>query len=380
MTRSVHSSVVTVVSVVALGALAVGAVKMTAGKRTPEPAKSAAAPVSTVKLPVDEGKLDPNDPKHGSRKLLNLDAPVYVDGVQRGVFRYGDLPAMHPTMLSETVPAFNLYEYLKGIGVAPEKVRAVHFHDNSNRIGSFEGSEIIKYKNEIKFTFQSGTTGTAVARWDIEGLKNEYSPHELRKVSIFVDKAVPPIKRGAQCHTGPDGECLGDRVPYVDSDPAKGTRLYADGTWAGFVKRRLIKDEVLMGETKEGETKYSVLKLANSFGADTTGAKAIELIAGDDVIGRLNADQMKRFGADLYFTLPKHGHGKLRVHVPAELQSKAEPSTDRDALVSAVLIYKSTTPPARDLTPISEDTDLSVQLAQGELREGEGLGLGSTEH
>ena len=42
---------------------------------------------------------------------------------------------------------------------------------------------------------------------------------------------------------------------------------------------------------------------------------------------------------------------------------------DKDALISSVQIYKSTKPADRDLTAISEDTDLSVQLASNTARD-----------
>jgi hypothetical protein len=61
--------------------------------------------------------------------------------------------------------------------------------------------------------------------------------------------------------------------------------------------------------------------------------------------------------------LPKHNHGKVRVHVPAELQVHATQASDKDALISSIQVWKSTKPAMRELSAISEDTDLSVQLA-----------------
>src|SRR4051812_12323414 len=76
-------------------------------KKTPEPtpapkATTTALPAAAAQAAVDmggDGKLDPNDPKHGTRKLMGLDAPVYVDGAQVAVFRAGEMPALQAIQL-----------------------------------------------------------------------------------------------------------------------------------------------------------------------------------------------------------------------------------------------------------------------------------------
>src|SRR5690242_12979462 len=68
---------------------------------TPPPAPTAPAPsaTDTSTTVTGEGKLDPNDPKHGTRKLVGLDAPVYVDGVQVAILRHGEMPPIPVTKL-----------------------------------------------------------------------------------------------------------------------------------------------------------------------------------------------------------------------------------------------------------------------------------------
>ena len=101
-----------------------------------------------------------------------------------------------------------------------------------------------------------------------------------------------------------------------------------------------------------------------SMGVDPTSVESMELVAGDDVIARADKEQLGALLPQTNFTIPSHNHGKVKVNVSAELQAKAQGTVDRDALVSAVLLYKSTTPrTTRELVTISEDTDLSVQLA-----------------
>ena len=340
-------------------------------RKSPEPTSKvnvkASTPVAVAPKPENgggegEGKLDPKDPKHGTRRLKGLDAPVYVDGVQTAVLRAGELPILPKIELEGGAVRYRFYDYLKAIGVAPEKVQSVHFHGNSDRIASVEGKELLKEKDRFQFQFQAGTSGTALQEWDTEGLKNEFVANEIRRVTIYVNKKSAAIHPQKRCHIGADGECS-DAIPYATGEVAKGTRIYVDGKMIGFVKRRQIGAAVEAGETASGEHKYSVTKLVAQLGVDPSTIKSMELVAGDDVIARESADQWGRLTNEVTFTLPKHNHGKVRVHVPGEIQAHEEGVKDRDALVSAVLLYKSTKPTNRDLTAISDMTDLSVQLA-----------------
>jgi hypothetical protein len=325
------------------------------GASFPQAAALAAATKSEAAAKAGEGgdgKLDPNDPKHGARKMMGLDVGVFVDGVQASVLRYGDLPSMPSETLEGGAVRYKLYDYVKAIGVAPESVKSIHLHGNNDRIGSVEGSELLKDKNRFQFQFLSGSSGAATVRWDTEGLKNEFVVHEIRKVTIYVKKASPLIDAKKSCHVGADGECS-DAVPYASGDAVKGTRIYVDGKMVGFVKRRALSDALLMDKTKDGEQKYNVAKLV----------KAVELVAGDDVIAHADGEKFATISSDFFFTLPKHNHGKVRVHVPVALQASETGATDKDALVSSVQIFKSSKPVSRELSVISEDTDLSVQLA-----------------
>jgi hypothetical protein len=326
---------------------------------TPAPAKTVA---KTTEIYEQPGAFDPKDPKHGTRKLMNLDAPVYVDGAQVSVLRYGDLVIAPHTILEGETPSFSVYDYVKSIGIAPESIKSIHFHGNSDRIASIEGSELLKQKDRFTFTFSSATTGAPIQRWDTEGLKNEFVVHELRKVSVFVKKAPIAIHPQRRCHLDAQNKCT-DAMPYADKDPVHGTRVYVDGKMVGFVKRRQIQDVVLAGKTDDGDQKYNLAKFVESLGVKSDGIKAVELVAGDDVVGRASAEQFDRLSPDFFFVLPKHNHGKVRVHVPSELQVAGEKPGDRDALVSTVHVFKTLTPAERPLVAISEDTDLSVQLA-----------------
>ena len=352
-------------------------------KKTPEPTKTLAVSTSPAaqayaeavkadKAASGEGKLDPNDPKHGARKLMGLDVGVFVDGVQTSVLRFGDLPGLPARALESGAVRYRLFDYVKAIGVAPESIKSIHIHGNNDRIASIEGAELLKDPSRFEFQFLSGQTGAPVSRWSTTGLKNEFVVHELRKLTIYVKKASPVIDAKNNCHVGADGECS-EAVPYASGDVVKGTRVYVDGKMVGFVKRRQLAEALVMGDTPSGERKYNVAKLVAQMGVDTAGIKAVDLVAGDDVIAHADGDKFTQIASDFYFTLPKHNHGKVRVHVPASIQAKDGDVAvnDKDALISSVQIFKTTKPAERQLSAISEDTDLSVQLASNTARDGE---------
>jgi hypothetical protein len=155
--------------------------------------------------------------------------------------------------------------------------------------------------------------------------------------------------------------------------------VYLDGKMVGFVKRRQLTDKLLLNESgsDDKEHKFSLAKFMASVGVDGNGVKAVELVAGDEVIGRADGAEWSKLQGSTYFVSPEHSHGKVKVHVPASMQAKdGGEAKERDALVSAVHVYKTTAPASRDLVSISEDTDLSVQLASNAAVGGGGRGGG----
>jgi len=372
MANLLHNRVCMVVAVGALVASTACSKKIPEPTKATKPAATAAAAKADKSLDdrTDElggGMLDPNDPKHGQRKMTGLDVGVFVDGVQASVLRYGDMPSIPFETLESGTRRYRLVDYVKAIGVAPESIKSIHIHGNGDRIASVEGAELLKEKGRFAFQFLAGTSGAPISRWDTDGLKNDFVVHEFRKVTIYVKKPVPAIDKARQCHLGTDGQCS-DAVPYASGDAVKGTRVYVDGKMVGFVKRRQLAETLVMGETKTGERKYNVAKLVAGMGVDMSGVTGLELIAGDDVIARASGEELAKLAPELFFTLPKHNHGKVRVNVPMSLQAR-EGAADRDALVSSVQVYKSTKPADRPLTAISEDTDLSVQVASNTAQE-----------
>lgn len=317
-------------------------------------------------------KFDPND-KHGTRKLMGLDVPVFVDGAQKGVLRAGDLPQIPEARAWNGARGWRLYDYLAAIGVAPESVRAIHLYGNGKRIAAVQGGELTADKDRFVFSFLSGDTGAPIARWDTTGLKNTYVVHEIRRVAVYAAKDAPALDPNKLCVLA-NGECT-DALPY-GAEPAKGTRVYVDGKMIGYVKRRQLGEALVLGKTEAGDHEFSVSRFIASLGGSLDGVQGVELVAGDEVVGRADAAQWSKLAPEMYFTSPQHSHGKVKVHVPAAIQAAGGEAKDRDALVTALHVYKTTAPTKRELVAISEDTDLSVQLASATARDEASSGEG----
>ncbi len=346
-------------------------------KKTPaEGAKAQTAAASLGGQGDGNGKGAPPDGVHGTRKMKGIDVPVFLDGSEIAVLRYGEMPAVDNVGTPHS-EAFRVSDYLRGIGVAPETVKSVYFYDGTNRIGSIEGSELAQGRDRFKFHFASGDAGNAETLWDTVGLKNAFIVHEIRKMVIFVAKAPPAIDKKLQCIVAQDGHCSED-VPYAPSpELAKGTRIYLDGKMVGFVKRRMLSNATIVGKTSTGDDQYSLAKFMSSLGIDNAKVQSVDLVAGDDIVARADASEWTKDGASVTFTLQKHEHGKGHMHVPAAMQAKGA-SADKDAMATAVLVHVTSPASHRDVVAISDETEMSAKLASNESTdEAAGIGSGS---
>jgi hypothetical protein len=111
-------------------------------KASPEPA-------------VKDGEFNAND-KHGSRRLMGLDVPVFVDGDQRGVMRAGDMAPLPEARAWNSAKGILLSDYLASIGVDVDAVRSIHLHANGDKIGGVEGNELRADKKRFVVSFLDG--------------------------------------------------------------------------------------------------------------------------------------------------------------------------------------------------------------------------------
>jgi len=342
--------VLTTATVVALSGV-VGCSKSQAAKpATASTSTSTVAAVATAEAPAPVAD-------HGSRRMKNLDVPVLVDGEQVAVLRTGELPTQlvaHDDKANgvDEKRYYRFTEYLSAVGVDVSKIKAIHFQANSDRVASIEGSELRAQPARFVFDFLGKDSGSVKAAWDTTGMKNTFHSSEMYAVSVFVNKAAPAVSSAKGCYFV-DGHCS-NALAYVENKVPTGTRVYADGKLLGMAKRKTLGDSFVMGRDGD-DVKYSVAKLAQSFGADVVGAKSVDLLQGDDVVARFSAAEWQSAAPALSFKLPQHNHGKIRVFVPANVQAPSDAPANREATITAIVIHKSSPLSTLEISPISDE-------------------------
>jgi hypothetical protein len=305
---------------------------------------------------------------HGLRKQKNLDVPVFVDGAEVSVLRFGELP---PGITPVAKPAsedpnqrprfYRISDYLRAIGVNVERVKAIHFADKGLRIASIEGSELRADKDRFVFDFLETTTGMPMQSWKTTGLKNLLKIDDIMGMNVFVEKTPMTIDKGLRCYVD-DGECM-PVARFASGDLMKGTRVYSDGKLVGYVKRRLLADSTLAGKTASGETTFSFEKYLASLGIKSANAKEIRILAGDDVVASATAKEWAADEAKLSFYLVPHAHGKVRGTIPADLQKGQSGATDRDVQVTAIQVFTHKEPRSVPVVAVDDAFDPGPNVA-----------------
>jgi hypothetical protein len=337
------------------GVVALVALAPACSRRPADPAlNTAAAPPPQETAQEDQGLLNdiPAAVVHGLRKQKNLDVPVFVDGKEVSVLRFGELPTITPIARKEDeyhrARYYRVSDYLKAIGVDLGRVKAVHFADKSNRIASIEGNELRAEKDRFLFDFLQTKTGMPMPAWKTTGLKNMLRIDEIYAMNVFVGTSPWEIAKGYHCYRE-DEECK-PVARFTTNDLMKGTRIYSDGRLLGYVKRRLVSDEAIAGKTAEGDPAYSLDKFMTALGAKTKTAKEILLFAGDELVATATGKEWAADTEKLTFFIVPHAHGKVRVNVPADMQLQRDGVHDRDTQITSVQVFNKKDP--RDL-PVS---------------------------
>ena len=269
----------------------------------------------------DDGKLDPNDPKHGARKMMGLDVGVFVDGVQTSVLRYGDLPSMPSETLEGGAVRYKLVRLREGDRHRarehqvdpPPRQRRPHRQRRGQRAP--QGAEPLPVP--VPLGQHRHADRSLGHRRPQERVRRSRDPqgHHLREEGVAAHRReeVLPRRRGRRvlgCRSVRLGRC---RQGHAHLRRRQDGRLRE----APPARRRARS----WATPRPASSKYNVAKLVAGFGVDPTGIKAVELVAGDDVIAHADGDKFTTLAPDFFFTLPKHNHGKVRVHVPAALQA-----------------------------------------------------------
>ena len=357
-------------SPIAIGLIAATVALAGACSRKPAaPAITTAVTAPVVTAPegvgADASQVTASAKIHGLRKLLNRDVPVFVNGKQVAVLRYGELP---PGTEPITIPSnshhadryFRISDYLAGIGVNVDRVKAVHFADKSDRIASLEGSELRGDKDRFVFDFTATTGGMPEMVWSTAGLKTQLRIDYFYAINVFVAKTPWQIDHKQHCYVE-DGECR-PVARFTDAPMMKGTRVYVDGKLVSYVKRRLISDSALATKTSDDEAVFSTDKYLSSLGIKTASVKRIELLSGDSVVASASADAWAADAEKLTFRVVRHAHGKVRANIPADLQAKKGEgtTTDRETEVTAIEVFNHKQPREMPVVSLDHVVDLGA--------------------
>jgi hypothetical protein len=350
-----------------VASIAVVAASLVACSR--KPAEPAATSAPRMAANTKNASAEPAPPAaivHGIRKQKNLDVPVFVDGKEVSVLRFGELPSqvqpVDKVLSGRTIHFYRLSDYLAAIGVDVNRVKRVDFAGNRDRVSGVEGSELRADKDRFVFNFLQDTTGSVMQRWDTTGLKNQLRNFEIYAVNVFVDSKPWAVDSAKHCYLEAGASDDSDCKPFVrwtKDDLMKGTRVYADGKLVAYVKRRLLADSVVVDKSDagEGEAVFSTDKYLASLGIDASKARRVELLHGDDMIASATGHDWVADREKLTFSLQRHSHGKVVAKIPANLQFSPTTATDRDVQVTAIEVFTKTDPRSMPLVSVEDIRD-----------------------
>ena len=353
------------------GVIAVSAIVVAcAQKRTQPSAHSAAPPKSTpvATLPPPPG-AGPETADREKRPRFG-ESVVYVDGKPVGVIRASELPlALKGQTLDVgsgfTTTRYGFVDYVRALGIDAKRIKALHLYGGS-RVVVVDKAEVARIGDRIMFSFVQGDRGKPRVHWPPVKLNVNSTIDMVSNVAVYVDKE-PPVLDATGELVMPDGKPIAGKVPYAPEEQGNGTRVYVDGTLVGTVKRKKLTPDLLAEPDKSSaktgpeaakttEERYSLLAYTSKLRPEVKQAKAIDLVAGDDVVAHLTPEQLRA----VKFDVPPRNRGQAVVDVPAPNDGAAA-----RARVSAVQIYVSSTPPARPVVAIDDAPEAAIRAGQG---------------
>ncbi|MBX3222143.1 MAG: hypothetical protein KF795_16620 [Labilithrix sp.] len=358
------------VGTVALGAMVLGC----AQKRTPPVAQSASPPTAAPAATLPPLATDDPAPDKEKRPRFG-ESVVYLDGKPVGVIRASELPlALKPRVVNlgggYTTLRYGFVDYVRALGVDAKRIKALHLYGGS-RVVVVDKAEVARIGDGIVFSFVQGDRGKPRVHWPPVKLNVNSTIDMVSNVAVYVEKEPPVLDAQGEL-VMPNGSAVLGKVPYAPEEQGNGTRVYVDGALVGTVKRKKLTDDMRIAdkagaaaktEATGGEDRFSLLSYASKLRPDAKQAKSIDLVAGDDVVGRVSSDQARA----LSFHVPPRNRGQAVVDMPSAREPSAPPAKGgaQQARISAVQIYVTTAPPSRPVVDIDEAPEAAVRLGQG---------------
>ncbi|MBK9069961.1 MAG: hypothetical protein IPL79_02990 [Myxococcales bacterium] len=291
MQRSQRSTAV----LLSLGCLVVGACGDDIDARP-----SRVALVGAFPAPIAKHGEKWQDPENASTRGQGWREPLlYVDGVPRAAFRAAEFPIDIVTTMSQErrdldfnagdpgprtatyyAPRWNIASYLERVGVPVAKVTGVVFH--AGRGSTFvSGDDLRRHRREFFFDLTDEGKGfLRIYRPRDFAVNTTYDRYVA--MSVFVAKPAPTVD--AQDEVVLDGVPIVG-VPYYGQPLRGGIRVYVDDKIATVLKRNLLG-------SARGE-RPSLAQTLGTFGVDTQGVKAVDLIVGTARTARLTGEQFR---------------------------------------------------------------------------------------
>lgn len=344
-----------------IGLIVVVGLALSAGcaqKRSQPVARTATPPVASA--PASPAPPAASAAPEREKRPRLGEAAVYIDGKSVGVLRKQELPAK---LTGKLVPIGEGYEtlrygfmdYAAALGIDTKKLRAAHLYGGS-RIALVDRAELTRLGADIQLSFTQGDRGKPRVHFPPKKLNINTTIDMLSGIAFYVDKEPPTLKDNELVM--PDGSPVSGKVPYAPEEQGNGTRVYVDGALVGTVKRKKLTNDLAVpgDENHAGATKFSLVAYANKLGIDAKRAKAIDLVAGDDVVAHLAADSAK----GVTFSVPSRNRGQALVDVPS-----SGPSGSQPARISAIQIFVKTTPPVRNVVSLDDASEATPSAAVG---------------
>ena len=327
---------------VALGALSL------ACSPPPEPvrARSIAAAIAE-KLPVFKTKANQSEDRRRFK-----DAPVYIDGKRVGVIRPLEVPAsLKPRMRTRPgatpAPRYSIAEYIAAVGGDPAKVKELHLYGGRGRISIIAGDELRKHKDDFFFLFTGGTRGKPRIGWPPTGIQSTGTIDLVQAAVVYQDRPPPAYDAKKGVLLTADNKPI-EGIPYAPAEEVKGTRFYADGVLAGWMKRKTLPSSILLPGADQASGLFSLRAFIESLGVNPLEVKAIELVQDDDPVARLPGSAL---AADppLTFKLPRRNQGNLVLLLPSSVfpDAPAGAPATVPVRISAIQLFSKVPAPTR---------------------------------
>ena len=322
--------------------IAVGALFFGSRSQSTTPATTTLIPSSIRPSPPTSG-----EPAPVMKRARFREATVYVDGNPKGFLRALEMPPSlktHPmTSKTGTVERYYVAEYLQALGVDIAKVQTLHFY-GGRRIAVVAGSELRRFATVLSFEYAGGDRGKPRMHFPGGDFQTNTSVDMISGIAVYIEKEAPAfVTKGGEGYLAfADGKPI-DGVPYAPEEQLKGTRVYVDGALVSTLKRKLLPNELLLDEKATGPSEFSLAKYLESVGASTKGARAIDLITGDDVVQRIDGKDWDKQKLTFAFTIPARSQGQLVIDIPSTNGLKAK--------ISTIQIFARMEPPKRWIAP-----------------------------